>query len=674
MHSGMTYERTVASGRPTEASGADAPRADVGRQHGVAAALLAAALLAGCPAEIDDDDEVNQGSGIESTRDAGPRVALVIGNEKYGSAIGRLENPVRDAKSVAQALEGAGFTVEFKDNLAENAFHAALDGFSEDSERASTAAFYYAGHGMEEGGVNYLLPVDMQKPTATHNAVELDEVIESMKGQRNLVFLDACRTPPPERGTRGGSTWSRGVGVVPGIESAGEILIAYAAAPKQPALDGVGSKPNSPYAAALAAHMGRSGQRLTDLLIKVRNQVLRETEGKQKPWQSGSLGEAFYFVPPEPSKDEPDSGPSGKDKPGGETTGGGGTAVVTPPSVVLPEWERECERILGIEDPARAVTVRAYVKKYLGEPAAAVCVADAQVLAGKLEKQAQQPPSPPRPPPVVSGTGAGATGSGTPRRRAGEVWESPSGMEFAWIPAGTFVMGSPEGEEGRFDDERQHEVRISRGFWMGRYEVTQGEWEGVMGRNPSSFKACGARCPVENVSWEDAQFFIERLNGRESGRGYRYRLPTEAEWEYAARAGTVGARPGELGDVAWWDGNSGVRTHVVGRKRANGWGLHDMLGNVWEWTADWYGAYPSGSVTDPAGPRAGSSRVSRGGSWATAARGSFGQRLAAAARPATATTASASAWSGRIDAWHFYPFTLGRGAGGGARRSAQAGA
>ena len=193
-------------------------------------------------------------------------------------------------------------------------------------------------------------------------------------------------------------------------------------------------------------------------------------------------------------------------------------------------------------------------------------------------------------------------------------------MEFVRIPAGSFVMGSPEDEDGRFRPEQQHLVRISQDFWMGKYEVTQFEWHAVMGANPSRYKRCGPRCPVETVSWHDIQEFIRRLNERESGSGYAYRLPTEAEWEYAARAGTTGARYGELDEVAWYRQNSGGTTHPVGQKGANVWGLHDMLGNVREWTADWYGRYPSGAVTDPQGPDTGSSRVVRGGGWYGLAR------------------------------------------------------
>ena len=134
-----------------------------------------------------------------------------------------------------------------------------------------------------------------------------------------------------------------------------------------------------------------------------------------------------------------------------------------------------------------------------------------------------------------------------------------------------------------------------------------------MGSNPSGFPECGLDCPVERVSWEDAQEFIRRLNAMDGATTYR--LPTEAEWEYAARAGTTGDRYGNLDAIAWCGENSGGRTHPVGGKVPNAWGLHDMLGNVWEWVEDWYGDYPGGTVTDPRGPGSGSYRVLRGGGW-----------------------------------------------------------
>ena len=200
------------------------------------------------------------------------------------------------------------------------------------------------------------------------------------------------------------------------------------------------------------------------------------------------------------------------------------------------------------------------------------------------------------------------------RSRAGapQVFD---GMDFVWVPAGKFLMGSTSAEAG--DDEQPvTRVRIRKGFWLGKSEVTLAEWQAVMGTGPMLRPDC-LRCPVQGVSWHQAQEFINRLNSR-AGDG-RYRLPTEAEWEYAARAGTSADRYGMLDAIAWSGGGFEALlsdTHpLAGQKAPNAWGLHDMLGNVWEWVQDWYGHYPGGEVTDPRGPASGSERVTRGGSW-----------------------------------------------------------
>ena len=191
-------------------------------------------------------------------------------------------------------------------------------------------------------------------------------------------------------------------------------------------------------------------------------------------------------------------------------------------------------------------------------------------------------------------------------------------LEMVLIPAGTFTMGSPSDEQDRDSDEGpQHQVTITKDFYMGKYEVTQTQWQAVMGNNPSYFS--GTNNPVERVSWNDCQSFIGKLNALGLGT---FRLPTEAEWEYACRAGTTtrfywGNDPSysEIGNYAWYGGNSGSKTHEVGQRLPNDWGLYDMSGNVWEWCQDWYGSYPSGSQVDPTGQQSGSSRVLRGGVW-----------------------------------------------------------
>ena len=226
-------------------------------------------------------------------------------------------------------------------------------------------------------------------------------------------------------------------------------------------------------------------------------------------------------------------------------------------------------------------------------------------------------------------------GEGRTARDYAEAWSTPApslvsppsgeagtftnsiGMEFARIPAGTFQMGAADDDDDARDNEKpRHEVTISRALHLGRFPVTQKQWRAVMGENPSYFK--GPDRPVENVCWEDAQEFIAKLNAAEGHD--RYRLPTEAEWEYACRAGggtkySFGDDADELGNHAWYGDNSGDKTRPVGRKQPNAWGLHDMHGNVWEWCEDRYGKYGAKAVVDPQGPGAGEDRVLRGGGW-----------------------------------------------------------
>lgn len=184
-------------------------------------------------------------------------------------------------------------------------------------------------------------------------------------------------------------------------------------------------------------------------------------------------------------------------------------------------------------------------------------------------------------------------------------------LTLCWCPAGTFVMGSSIGEENHDDREIEHRVTLSKGFWMGKCEVTQAQWERVMGNNPSHFRTAGSEAPVDQVSWDDCVEFVRILNTRVAGGGFR--LPTEAEWEYACRAGTTGPYAGNLDDMGWYTANSDGTTHPVGRKKPNAWNLFDMHGNVWEWCADWHGTYRSESSTDPTGPGSGSERIRRGG-------------------------------------------------------------
>jgi formylglycine-generating enzyme required for sulfatase activity len=267
------------------------------------------------------------------------------------------------------------------------------------------------------------------------------------------------------------------------------------------------------------------------------------------------------------------------------------------------------------------------------------------------------PASLPLPLPSVPGQGKGMEVRAQPaaasvpmavKERLSRTFTNAIGMRFVLVEPGTFLMGSPKDETGRSDAEKQHQVTITRPFYLGVHQVTQGQWKAAMGDNPAYFSRGGGgedrvrevsdadldQFPVEMVSWEDAQGFLKRLAAldEEVKNGRQYRLPTEAEWEWSCRAGATtaysfGYDPRPLGDYAWYAANSREQTHPVGRQRPNVFGLHDMHGNVWEWCLDWEGEYPSAPATDPLGPSHGSGRVSRGGSWV-----SSGQDCRAAVR------------------------------------------
>lgn len=224
---------------------------------------------------------------------------------------------------------------------------------------------------------------------------------------------------------------------------------------------------------------------------------------------------------------------------------------------------------------------------------------------------------------VLLATMTALVACGGPKSKSGA---ESIGIDFILIPAGEFKMGREigPGSAGRPDlwevtiadlDERPvTQVRISSDFFMSKHEVTQRQWEAIMGDNPSRNNSCGPDCPVEQVSWWDVQEFLARLNAAEDIEN-RYRLPTEAEWEYAARAGTTGDLYGNLDLIAWHSDNSEGQTNPVGQKHPNAFGLYDMIGNTWEWVADRKGDYPGGNVTDPTGPKRsshGTRRVARG--------------------------------------------------------------
>ncbi|MBP8131831.1 MAG: SUMF1/EgtB/PvdO family nonheme iron enzyme [Candidatus Hydrogenedentes bacterium] len=510
------------------------------------------------------------------------RVALVVGNAAYPDS--PLRNPVNDATDMAAALERLGFAVMLQSDVDQQRIETAIREFGDRIAGAAAALFYYAGHGIQVEGHNYLVPVG-KAIEAEHEAkyfcVDAGLVLEKMQdaGARvNIVILDACRNNPFARSWRSSTQ-----GLAP-MEAARGCLIAYATAPGKVAADGTGR--NSVYTASLLKHLEQNDLDILKLFMTVRNEVLQATDDAQIPWENTSLTAEFYFV-------------------ARPYVTGPGAGETRPPTVVAPT-----------SPPA-------------------------------------EEPNP------------------------GELCMFEGG-EFAWIPPGNFEMGSSltpeqvitmcdgykEVQSELENEHPQHAVTLTRGFWMGTrevsvdrfrtfvdatgyetdaekagqgavYDIEEHGWllsAGATWRNPH--REVEEREPVVLVSWNDATAYCQWLSQK---TGDTYRLPTEAEWEYACRAGT--------NTECWWgdriedgtgcmncadetkrpDGKQWVwrlpfsdgywNVSPVGSFKANPWGLYDTIGNVWEWCADLYGGYPSETTTDPKGARTGDYRVTRGGSW-----------------------------------------------------------
>ncbi len=508
------------------------------------------------------------------------RVALVVGNSAYRDR--PLANPVNDARAMQQALAELGFDVQVATDVDRRGLLGALREFEARSRGADVAFFYYAGHGAQVGGTNFLIPLnapiraDSDVPDEAVDASSVLRRIEDARAKVGLVVLDACRDNPYPGANRSSTRGLARMNAPTGT------IVAYATAPGSTAEDGSGA--NSPYTATLARELRVPGLDVKDIFDRTAQEVERLTNGRQRPREEIALRGRFVLL----------------EAPGGAATVAAAAPAPAPPDPEVDLWELAKRR-------DNAATYEAYLQAY---PQGRYVAAARAGLAGLRPAAA---PVELRPTPAVA-----VAPSAVPSvlgRRDGEVFKDCAECpEMVVIPAGRFLMGSPPGETGRFPDEGpQRWVDVPR-FALGKFEVTQGEWQAVMGSNPSRFSNCGVNCPVENVSWNDAQEYVRRLSQR---TGQNYRLPSEAEWEYAARAGTTTA-------YFWGDrfdggrANNGSSTETVGRYPANAFGLHDMHGNVWEWVQDvWHDSYavaPSDGSARMSGGDA-SRRVLRGGSW-----------------------------------------------------------
>ncbi len=564
------------------------------------------------------------------------RVALVIGNGAYVNS--PLRNPVNDAEDIASMLQRLGFEVIRKTNANRKTLRRSLREFREQLHQDTVGLFYFAGHGMQVEGRNYLIPVGADVASEDEipdEAIDAASVLRKMKSANNvmnIVILDACRNNPFARSFRSGS---RGL---TRMDAPTGSIIAYATAPDSVAADGAGR--NGVYTKHLLNSLATPGLSIEYMFKKVRNGVIDETGGNQTPWEESSLRGDFYFTPAAVEDQEvtpPVTHPkpivvaggmdirdllaecSGHLKANRLTSGTGGNAMECYKEV-LSRKRGHPDALEGLHTIERTYAQWADKALKQGNQGKArqnieklkkvnADYPDLYDLEQRLAKSENPAPSPV----VVS-----STPSSTPPAVVPPTSRKSFEPEMIAVRGGCYQMGSPSSESGRDSDEKQHRVCVED-FSIGKYEVTQAEWQAVMGSNPSRFK--GDRNPVEKVSWNDVQDYLRKLNAK---TGKTYRLPTEAEWEYACRSGGKNQKycgGHDVDRVTWYGSNSGGETRPTGGKQANGLGLHDMSGNVWEWTCSKYDNDYGGDESRCAAPQNGDECVTRGGSWGSKPEG-----------------------------------------------------
>jgi formylglycine-generating enzyme required for sulfatase activity len=502
---------------------------------------------------------------------SGRRVALLIGNAAYTGGMPALSYPLQDVSVLEQSLKRLNFEVQVVRNADQRAMGRAIRDFGTRSREAQVALVYYSGHGMQARDENYLIPVGASVETEGDLEIEavslraLMRQIEDARPRTAVVVLDACRDNPVAARTKSGT---KGLSRVQNPPN--NTLVVFAALPGTTATD------NGVFAKELASRIVEPNVGIRTVFDKVGQAVRQATNQRQAIQRDDQLNEDVVLV---------------------------ATARVEP---VVPASGPTAEQIeqQAWESVQRANSAPAYTA-YLAEYPSGRFAPLARVALAGLQP-APQPAAPaPAPTPAIAQL-----------QQAGQVFKDCADCpEMVVIPAGSFTMGSNESDI----EKPPHGVTI-RSFAIGRTEVTQAQWQAVMGSNPSGFSNCGNDCPVEQVSWHDIQQFIQRLNAM---TGKTYRLPSEAEWEYAASAGSTGRwsfgdNEGQLGQHAWFVANSGGSTQRVAQKQLNAFGLYDMHGNVWEWVEDCYHQNYNGAPTDGSAWTTGCGggfRVLRGGSW-----------------------------------------------------------
>jgi formylglycine-generating enzyme required for sulfatase activity len=462
------------------------------------------------------------------------RIALVVGNKSYRNGWSPLKNTANDANTMTSALQDCGFEVTTLTDANRSQFLEAIRTFKGKIQgNATVALFFYAGHGLEEGGQNYLIPSDDASKCRNEiedNGIKLNSIQKQLKdagAAMSILIVDACRNQPmpftcPSSNRSGSSS------TFTEFKAKGS-YIAFSTAPGQTALDGSGN--NSPYTAALSKAIRQEGLKIEDVFKQVRREL---DQIGQETWDNNGYSGDFYF----------------KYK--------NNTNVVVNNNTNATK-DSDNDGIIDSKD-------------------------NCPYEYGEMSN------------------------NGCPKKKVSNADFTENhdglGLDMVFVEGGTFKMGSNENS-----DENIHQVTLSD-FYIGKYEVTQKQWRAVMGTDPSYFKNC-EDCPVERVCWNDIQKFLNELSNK---TGEKYRLPYDAEWEYAARGGNKSkgytyAGSNEIGKVAQYEGNNNKSTISVGSKNANELGIYDMSGNVWEWSS-------GRPIPDSNARHSDTYFVLRGGGWA----------------------------------------------------------
>jgi len=524
------------------------------------------------------------------------RVALVIGNDNYVTAT-KLFKARNDADAMARELRGAGFAVQLHKDLNYREMVKTIDVFANSITGGDEVVVFFAGHGVQIKSGNYLLPVDIEAETESqvektaYGLLDLTDKLSEAKAAFSLVVVDACRDNPLK--SRGRSVGlSRGLSA---IEPAKGQMIVYSASRGQSALDRLNDRdpnPNSVFTREFISKMKTPGVKIEDIVRSVQDSVealAKTVSQEQRPALYNESRGNFYFY--------------------------GTTSIqVAPTPNVVPEMSVS-QREDKFWDDAKAAGNKEAYEAYLEIYPQGRYLSLARANIARLTERSATPTSPP------------LMAQGPPGTSFKDCDDCP---EMVVIPAGTFLMGSLMGPFNQSSTQPMRNVNI-KSFSIGKFEVTQKQWFAVMGTEPSKFK--GRTLPVEQVSWNDAQEFVQKLSQK---TGKQYRLPTEAEWEYAARAGSqtmyfFGDDASQLERYAWFNKNSamsqplffifGYKTNPVGEKLPNSFGLHDIYGNVLEWTQDCWNENYNGAPRDGSAWAVGDcrQRVSRGGPMALSA-------------------------------------------------------